>query len=108
MSFQSPRPGPTGSIAKFSLIGLQKLEYFNLQGNALLYTPTTRAFADMPSLKVLLLGGNRVNLTPWESLDFLHLPGLETLDLESLSPHAAAAQSSAQNQLLDPAPRAVK
>ncbi len=34
-------------------------------------------------LKVLLLGGNRVNLTAWGTLDFLHLPALETLDLES-------------------------
>ncbi len=83
VSFQIPKPGILELAFNFSLTGFQKLEYLNAQRNALLYTPNIRAFADMPSLKTLLLGGNKVNLTPWESLDFLHLPGLETLDLES-------------------------
>ncbi len=82
VSSQIHMPGTIELIIKFSIIGLHRLEYVNAQGNALLFTPTIRVFADMPSLKVLLLGGNRVNLTAWESLDFLQLPGLESLDLE--------------------------
>ncbi len=65
-----------------SLVGLRKVEFCNLQGNAVFITPQYSLFLDMPLLKVLLLGGNLVDLSMWERLDFLHLPNLESLDLK--------------------------
>ena len=48
----------------------------------MLITPHIRFFSDVPMLKILLLGNNRVELQFWEDLDFLHISRLESLDLE--------------------------
>ncbi len=71
---------PFASNLSFS--GLKQLEFCNLQGHGILFTPRIQFFADATMLKVLLLGGNRVDLGFWEDLDFLHMPNLESLDLE--------------------------
>ncbi len=68
---------------KISLNGLTKLEFVNIQGNSFLLTPTITLFSDTPLLKVLLLGGNRMDLNSWNHLDFLKLRNLESLDLQS-------------------------
>ncbi len=66
-----------------SLLGLRKMIFVNMQGNALFITAQMKLFSDMPLLRVLLLGGNMANLTHWEQLDFLHISSLESLDLKS-------------------------
>ncbi len=79
--------------SNLSLSGLRNLKFCNLQGHGMLLTPHHRFFSDTPMLKVLLLGGNRVDLNFWEDLDFLHTPSLESLDLERCAMHTIPEES---------------
>ncbi len=65
-----------------SLMGLRKMTFINMQGNALFITPQIKFFSDMPLLRVLFLGGYMADLTHWEQPDFLHISSLESLDLK--------------------------
>ncbi len=83
MSTQITKNGRAKFIANVSLTGFRKVEFCNMQGNAVFVTPQIRLFSDMPVLRVLLLGGNGADLSMWEDLDFLHVVSLESLDLKS-------------------------
>ncbi len=63
--------------------GLHKLEFCNLQGIGIPFSPTIALFSDVPSLKTLLLSRNSIDLRQWKQLDFMNSPRIESLDIHS-------------------------
>ena len=69
----------------FGLQGLKRLKYFNFQNNGIMLTHNMSVFTDMPSLEVLLLGQNPINLEFPEKMDFLQASRLRSLDMQGCS-----------------------
>ncbi len=81
-----------GSIIRkdLGISGLQHVTYMNIQHNTMTLNEETSLFRfrDLPSLEVLLLGGNRVLFSDPTEINFLQLRNLRSLDLQSVDLHS--------------------
>ncbi len=72
-------------VQDFRLKGLKKMKYVSLQNNQLKMTENVSIVEDMPSLEVLLLGQNSINLTFPDKMDFMRASSLRSLDMQECS-----------------------
>lgn len=83
-------------VKDFRLKGLRTMKYLSLQNNHLMMTEKMFIVADMPSLEVLLLGQNHINLTLPDKMDFLRASSLRSLDMQECSVGKIPAHSFLQ------------
>ena len=81
-------PDPT--LADVEFTGLDRLEVLNMRNNNLSVSLQSKLFSGFPSLHILLLGGNRVQLNstdsakPTKSLDNIHILDLSQNQLKTI------------------------